>query len=176
MRILLALAVFIVAGLPASACKWCMMNNQYDGSSAAPPPTHTPADVTKSPRLDADDVAYILSLEGGKRYVRLGGYIADKTVNDLWLRLLDESSVADLMKPRSAQLVAGLRAKAAKKALSKEDSIAAAHLYRDIPAASSADDWEFLRDLVASVPPSDATSHGPDVPPNGGGQGETAKQ
>ena len=149
---LLALAVMISTAGLAAACQWCMENSQSDGSSSARPPTHTPAFVSKSPKLDGEDIGFILSLEEGKRYMKLGDSIADKKIGDLWLRLLDESALTDLLKPRLAQIVADLRVKSFKKQLAKDDEKLAAHLYRDIPAAASADDWEFLRDIVAAAP------------------------
>jgi hypothetical protein len=130
-----------------------MLNNQFDGSSSAPPPTHTPAVVTKSPKLTPDDVVFILALENGKRYFRLGDYIADRQINDLWGRLLDEPSLLDILRPRGDKAVADLRNKAAGKKLSPEDYALAIHYYRDIPAAVAAADLEFLGGLTASAPP-----------------------
>lgn len=146
-----ALALALAAA-PAAACQWCMQNNQFDGSSDAPPPAHVPASVLKAPKLDADDVAFVLALEDGKRYARLGEYLADKTVRDLWLRLLDESQIDEVLRPRGAIVVAAMRKKAAVNALAKDDYLLAAHWYRDLPAALSADDWRFLRDVTESAP------------------------
>jgi hypothetical protein len=129
-----------------------MLNNQYDGSSSAPPAAHTPAILTKSPRLDKDDVAFILALESGKRYFRLGDYIADRKIPDLWGRLLDEPSILDALRPRGDKVVADLRAKAEEKKLSSDDRALAAHYYRDIPAAVAASDLEFLGGLAESAP------------------------
>ena len=151
-RLALASALLALAGTPALSCKWCMLNNQFDGSSSAPPPTHTPAIVTKSPKLTPDDVAYILALEKGKRYFRLGDYIADRQINDLWGRLLDEPAILDVLRPRGDKVVAELRNKAADKKLTTEDYALAVHYYRDIPAAVAAADLEFLGGLTAAAP------------------------
>lgn len=151
-RLPLALVLLALSGAPALACKWCMLNNQYDGSSAAPPASHVPAVVSKSPKLDKDDVAFILALESGKRYFRLGDYIADRTIPDLWGRLLDEPALLDVLRPRGDKIVAGLRDKAADKKLAAEDYALAAHYYRDLPAAVAAADLEFLGGLAAKAP------------------------
>ena len=160
-RFLFALAFLALAGTPALPCKWCMLNNQYDGSSSAPPPTHTPAVVTKSPKLDSNDVAYILALESGKRYFRLGDYIADHKIPDLWGRLLDETSILDVLRPRGDQVVADLRMKAEVKKLAPEDYTLAAHYYRDIPAAVAAADLAFLGGLAELAPPAQSAKPEP---------------
>ena len=162
-HLLLALALLFLARAPAFSCKWCMLNNQYDGSSSAPPPTHTPAVVTKSPKLDQNDVAYILALESGKRYFRLGDYIADRKIPDLWGRLLDETSLLDALRPRGDQVVADLRKKAEDKKLAPEDYTLAAHYYHDIPAAVAAADLSFLGGLAESAAPPQSAKPEPQI-------------
>jgi|GEM_PF-5386633 len=155
-----ALTAAALAG-PAAACQWCMQNNQYDGSNEAPPPAHVPAVITKSPKLDKDDVAFILALESGKRYMRLGDYVADRTIRDLWGRLLEEPAIIELLRPRCAAVAAALREKAAKNALTDDDRRTAQHLNGDLAAALTALDQGFLRGIAP--PASAAAASAPQV-------------
>ena len=150
--------IFVLAitiGSSAIACEWCDQPAMDEEESDAPPQVHTPAVITKSPKLDKDDVAFILALDGGKRYAHLGDYIVDRTIKDPWGRLLDETSLIMLLRPRSRQLVADLRKKAANKALGTQDYALVAHLNYDIPTTAF-EDWDFLRALAASATAADA--------------------
>ena len=137
------------------ACEWCDQASAFEDEIDAPKRVHTPAVITKSPKLDKDDVAFILALEDGKRYSHLGDYLADRRIKDPWGRLLEDTSIIMLLRPRSRQIVAGLRKKAADKRLAPEDYALAAHLSRDIPTTVF-EDWDFLHDLLLRMPDSQA--------------------
>ena len=144
------------------ACEWCDQAAEYEEESDAPKRVHTPAVITKSPKLDKDDVAFILALEEGKRYAHLGDYIADRKIRDPWGRLLDDTSIIMLLRPRSRQVVASLRKKAADEKLEPKDYALMAHIRHDIPS-SAFEDWDFLSDFCAKLPDSDASTPGDDA-------------
>lgn len=147
----LVTAAALARTLPAAACEWCY-DALDDGTSDvdAPPAANvrTPAVVTKAPALDREDVSFLLSLDGGRRYVRRGDYIVDKKVRDPWMRLLAQTQVLDLLSPRSARLAAGLRERAASGRLGPGDGRLAAHLFRDIPSTIPLDDVDLVARLA----------------------------
>ena len=76
-------------------------------------------------------------------------------IKDPWGRLLDDTSIIMLLRPRSRQIVASLRKKAADKRLEPEDYALVAHLSHDIPTTAF-EDWDFLSDLLLRMPDSQA--------------------
>jgi hypothetical protein len=146
---LFALAVAPVSAVSAFACQACMEMSQYSDADPVPLPPHVPADIRKLPKLNEDDVKFITGLEDGKRYALIGNYIADKTIRDIWARLMTEAAINDLLRPRVSDLCDGLRERAKKaKKPSAKDKAAAEHLFRDISAAAGAADRLFLKNYV----------------------------
>ncbi len=142
----LALCLLGLAQRQAHACPLCWKAEE-DGQA----PTHVPAVITKSPILDADDIAYIASLEKGNRFARVGDYIADKREHDPWQRLLEEYQITELLRPRAALLLSQLKVKSQTKTLSAEDIKRAGHLSRDLSSLYTAEELEFLKTLASAA-------------------------